>query len=225
MRRAVFTILVVPLGLCITPYSSESEQLPACLMEPVHISIPLPDFGLTRTTFPGDEFDEPCEDVPVNEWALRSSSQGTLFVNADGPAGSGRYWNVIVGLGGEGLTAPRRGVCLETSTVGWRTLQRYKTPLEWNTDLNGDGEPELVLWSSFPLSGSGTAGEFGVVGWVYRLDAGAVLSIDWGLSRTLALDIARSYRSDLNQGERLKDLRSRAAQALEDFNRGMCTVG
>lgn len=221
----MLVLLVAPAGLCIVPYSAEGDQLPACLMEPLHDSIPLPDFGLTRANLPGEDFDEPCEAIAADAWVMSQSSQGALFVHAGGPAGNGRYWDVTVGIGEANLAQPQRGVCLRSSTIGWRTLRRYHTPLEWNADLNEDGEPELVLWSSFPLSEEATPGEFGIIAWVYQLDADAALSIDWSLSRTLALEIARSYRGDLNQGGRLRQLRSRAAQALEDFGRGMCVSG
>jgi hypothetical protein len=35
-----------------------------------------------------------------------------LFVCADGPSGSGRYWDVTIGVAEKGHRAPIRGVCL-----------------------------------------------------------------------------------------------------------------
>ncbi len=68
-----------------------------------------------------------------------------------------------------------------------------------------------------------TAAEYALVAWVYELDSKETLVIDWGLSRKLALEVARAYRTPIESGnERLRALRNKAARELESFGNGTC---
>ena len=71
-----------------------------------------------------------------------------MHVHWDGPIGSGRLWTITVWVRGVG------GCCTYASTAGLRRLSRLRArapTIEWLSDLDGDGDHELVLWSSpFP---------------------------------------------------------------------------
>ena len=220
MIRMMFVILAVPLLIC----TAHAEDLPSCLMAPEYVSIPFPEKGLIALKLPEEGVNEECENTPNGPWTIKPSNKAFLFVNTTGPVGSGRYWEIMVGIGKENQTKPQRGVCLYTTTIGWRTLQSYSSPLMWNTDLDGDGKSELIIWDSFPLQNETVPGEFGLVAWVYQLDDRACLRLDWTLSRKLALSIAESYRTELNRGKRLKQTRNKAGHALEAFGRNKCAV-
>jgi len=193
-----------------------------CLMRPDHLEMRFPGRGFTW--LPGEEFSGGCDDVPKEKWIRDTSGSLDLFVCADGPSGSGRYWNITVGVAGKQHSKPNRGVCLMTSTAGWRTLQRYRrTPLPWLSDLDSDGRSELIIWSSFPLHEDASLAEYGLVPWVYRLASDDVLSIDWTLSRRMAREVAQAYRSAPDpKADRLARLRTAAAEALEQFAGERC---
>ena len=220
--NAVAVAMVAILMQSVFTSTAHAQELPVCLMQPMYRSIPFPEKGLTEAFEAAMEI--PCKGTEAGAWTIGRSNQGTLFVHADGPAGSGRYWTITVGIGAEGRTEPLRGVCLQTATTGWRTLPRYKSPLVWNGDLDGDGRSELILWDSFPLNNDASPAAFGLIAWVYRLEQNASLNLDWGLSRDLALDIAESYRTELDGDEGLKALRRKAGEALEAFGRDECVV-
>ena len=97
MIRMMFVILVVSVFLCV----ANAEELPSCLMEPEYVSIPFPEKGLIKTKLPGEDVDEKCESIPAGSWTIKPSNQAFLFVNAAGPAGSGHYWKITVGIGEE----------------------------------------------------------------------------------------------------------------------------
>jgi hypothetical protein len=171
-------------------------QLPRCSMQPNYLKVHLPARGWAYA-------DEPngtgiCEGfIPPR---TRGASQN-LVVSTSGPYGSARYWDVTVAVpstavgGGQEDIQPLRGVCLTTSTVGWRTLQRFGDgPLPWLDDVDGDGRQEFILWSSFALHDAASLAEFGLMAWVYKL-AGDSLAIDMALSRTMAKRIAAAYKT------------------------------
>jgi hypothetical protein len=145
-----------------------------------------------------------------------------LFVYAAGPAGSGRYWNVTIGIAKRQQSKPSRGICLVTSTAGWRTLQQFKkSPLSWLDDLDDDGKAEVIIWSSFPLREEASMAEYGLMAWVYRAHSENSLVIDRDLSRKMAGEIAKAYRSKTRYAG---PLRAEAAEALERFVDGRCSM-
>ena len=210
-----------------TPHGGEAcaklNGKPSCLMSPGSLKIPFPAEGFTWLK--GEEEAGPCEAVPTERWTRKRSGTHDLFVSADGPSGSGRYWTITLGFAESGSPVPRRGTCLTTSTVGWRTLQHYRnSPLPWLDDVDGDGEAELILWASFPLRQDASAAEYGLTAWVYRLDRHD-LKLDWDLSRRMARDLASAYRTPLSvPSPHITPLRAAAAAALEKLAQGRCAV-
>lgn len=221
MRRV---LLVAVLGCLSATTVSAGDLAPRCLMAPVHPAMRLPGRGLTW--LPGEDNVGRCSDVPRKAWLRKSSGAVDLFVQVDGPEGSGRYWQVIIGLGERRDAKPIRGICLTTSTMGWRTLLRYqKGALPWMHDLDGDGKAEVILWNSFPLYQGASPAEYGLVAWVYRLASKDSLVVDWDLSRRMARSLAAEYRTSLDAGTSyLGPLRTEAAEALESFADNRCRV-
>ncbi|SEM69215.1 hypothetical protein SAMN04489760_1358 [Syntrophus gentianae] len=196
-----------------------------CLMQPPYHEMRLPDHGLTW--LPDEDFSGGCGDVQPEQWIRKSLGSVDLLMYADGPRGSGRTWDVAVGVSEKGGSKPLRGVCLQTSTEGWRTLQRYrKGPLPWMDDLDADGKAELIIWDSFPLHENASLAEYGLVAWVYRLASRDSFVIDLVLSRRLARSIAEEYRAPLgNEGLPYPGkLRTDAAEALEKFANERCRI-
>ena len=221
--RMIFLVILSG-WLCATPVLAGDPLSSPCLMPPATLSIVLPDRGFT--SMPGKDFGDTCGSVPVEEWNRGTSGSLDLFVHADGPAGSGRFWTVTVGVSEKQSSEPIRGICLSTSTIGWRTLQRYsKGPLPWLDDVDDDGIPEFILWASFPLHYEASMAEYALVAWVYRLVSSDSLVIDWDLSRELAGSIEKEYRSPLKTTTGYPgELRTQAAEALERFADERCSV-
>jgi hypothetical protein len=209
-----------------------------CLMEPKRTMMMIPENGFFWLE--GEAFQGTCKKVPLNGWIKHPFQEFDLMVYADGPSGSGRYWAIMVGITSKDQGIPRRGFCLETSTVGWRTLQAFKgLSLPWIGDRDGDGKPELIIWESFPLGKNASMAEYGLAAWVYQVDRNGKCKIDWDLSRKMAGEIAAAYRKPLEPPDSLpqdlqmkmrisyshgQNLRNRVAEALEEFASGKCTV-
>lgn len=192
-------------------------------MAPVHQALRLPVRGVTWV--PDEDTSGDCERVGADDWRLAPSRPVDLFVHTDGPSGSGRYWVLTLGTGPKAAEAPTRGLCLTTSTVGWRTLRRFGDgPLPWSGDADRDGLGEVIVWSSFPLTDSASNAEFGLVAWVYEMRSAGVLGIDWALSRRMARQIATAYRDTAGLDADLVALRRRAAASLTAFAGGSCRI-
>ncbi len=203
--------------------AASTSQAPYCRMAPVHRALRVPARDMTWLA--GEEDSGACESVGAGDWSRTPSRPADLWVHADGPSGSGRYWVVTAGVGPPGSAAPSRGFCLSTSTVGWRTLRRFgDAPLPWVSDADHDGKAELVVWSSFPLSDEPSMAEFGLVAWVYEMQAAGLLSIDWVQSRRMAREVAAAYGDTTDVPADLAPLRRRAAEGLEQFARGTCRI-
>ena len=148
------------------------------------------------------------------------------IIATEGPSGSGRYWNVTVGLAEAGKTRPTRGFCVTTSTIGWRTLRNFNNnPLPWVSDRNENGLPEFILWDSFPLREEASMAEFGLIAWVYEADQKGLFRINWQLSREIAFEIASAYRKPLEEtNDRIQNMRKDFARYIEEFASQRCTV-
>lgn len=224
MPVRLIPLMVLMVVLWASPLLAGDSSPPRCLMQPNYLEIRLPSRGLTR--LPGEDLSGKCDDVTKEKWVRKSAGSLDLFVYADGPSGSGRYWDVTIGVAQGQRSKPKRGVCLTTSTVGWRTLQHYKrTPLPWLDDLDNDGRSELIIWSSFPLREDASMAEYGLVAWVYRLASQDTLIIDWDLSRRMAREIAEAYRSASGSAAAYPGrLGKAAADALEQFADERCLM-
>lgn len=195
-----------------------------CRMNPPWLTIQIPESGFASINS-GDGSE--CSDLLEGKWERYAGKNYDLMLVLDGPGGSGRYWFITVSAVGKKDTTPARGICFETSTIGWRSLQGFeKGGLPWAEDLNGDGDPELIVWDSFFLSddedlfvGSYT----GLMAWVYRTGDGEKLELDWEMSRKFAARIAVEYRKTLPDTD-MKTIREEAALALEIFAKEGCTI-
>lgn len=213
--------LLVATSMGIAP--GGSGQGPQCPMRPAWSTFRAARSGFVEIG--GGPSREACEVPAAGDWTVVRTSSFALFVHPDGPGGSGRYWVITVGVAPSDQPEPRRGFCLETTTVGWRTLQRFRgVGLPWVEDVDQDGQPELVIWGSFPLSDEASLAEYGLVAWVYDADSSGAFAIDWSASRRLARELASAYAQPLEQGgPGLQPLRGTAARALEAFASGACT--
>jgi len=207
-----------------TGHAPGGDDRPPCRMVPSRNSILLPphEFNWLEDE---DATSNVCGEVPEGKWIRKPSGSRDLFVYADGPSGSGRFWTITIGIAKAGSPKPARGFCFTASTVGRRTLQKYNvSPLPWLDDVDGDGKAEFVLWDSFPLRADASMAEYGLTAWVYRFDSRNSLVMDWNLSRQLARELAASYRSPLDGASTgLLSLRSDAAAALTLFADDRCS--
>ena len=126
------------------------------------------------------------------------SSDGPFTVAYKGPTGSGRYWEAEVSFQSH---AGARGFCFIASTVGWRHVGADRLLAErmvallhpWLQDVDGDGQDELVVPSSFSLSPDASLGDDGMTASVFAR-TGDRFVLDASLTRTLRLKIANAYR-------------------------------
>ena len=222
MRLIIFIVMMISLWQ--GPLLAGEAVQPRCLMQPAHLEMRLPSSGFLW--LPGEDLSGKCAPVSKLRWERKSAGPIDLFVYADGPSGSGRIWQVTIGVAGKGQAKPLRGVCLTTSTVGWRTYQYYnRTPLAWLEDLDNDGKAELIIWASFPLHEDASAAEYGLVAWEYRLATKERLIIDWPLTRRMAKEVAQVYQTAKDSAAAYPGhLAKAAADALAQFVAEQCLV-
>ena len=181
-------------------------------MTPALLGLRLPTRGFV------DAEGRPAAKPSKVNWARRRAGSLELFVGTAGPEGSGRYWTVVVGTARPEQRQPVRGVVLETSTAGWRTLGNFQNrALPWLEDVNRDGKPEFILWDDFGLGPEGIA--HALIARVYRLTSADSLTFDWDQSRAMARAIAKEYRVP-SADPILRPLRAAAAESLDAFADG-----
>jgi hypothetical protein len=191
--------------------------------DPCNISAPLP---AAIEAVPGFDSVSPHgqEGFPIGldslKWVRHSGAGFELFVHADGPGGSGRYWQIAVGHGPQGATAPTKGFCFETSTLGWRTLQKFEDkPIPWAEDVDGDGDPELIVWSSF-FAGSDeetSPHPSGLMAWVYRVSPEGFFELELDLTFRFASRIIKAYRTPVGDDEAIQKTRDMIADCIKSF--------
>lgn len=206
---------ILPPILLVVFYSSAGADTrpPPCAFGTPGAVFPLPSSGLVRR-----ENHDPCPES--GPWMRGTANEVTLAARADGPAGRGRFWQIALAV--ETKSKPRRGVCFGSSTLGWRTIGLgHIGKLKWIDDVDGDGESEFVVWTSYDADPKGgTTASFGLLGWVYRL-RGDDLVLDLPRSRIVAARVAKAYEQPLDR-DRQTPLRGRIAAALRDFADGRC---
>ena len=208
--------------------ADQGTSRPRCLMQ-----APAAVYAMPPSSF--IDADEPnkrraCEAVS-GDWLRGPLSAGELGVHPAGPEGSGRYWMITVGLSATRGAVPTRGICLSTSTAGWRSLRSFGPQgLPWVADRDGDNQAEFVFWSSFFLTPRLVQYETGLVAWVYRVDVktGRLL-LDLTLSRRMAEEIAAAYKAPLSDKEiasapTLPEDRRLAAAALDALAADRCNL-
>lgn len=232
MPKSMLFILVLPFffGACIeSQVSSKSitaaeTPMEKCRMNPPWVTIQMPESGFASIS-PGE--DSECGDALAGNWKRYAGKSYDLMLVLNGPGGSGRYWYNTVGVVDKKDSAPARGICFETSTIGWRSLQDFENRgLPWAEDLNDDGDPDLVVWDSFSLNDDEDAPVepyTGLMAWVYRTDDGEKFELDWEMSRKFAGRIAVEYHKSLPHTDAsMKMIREKAAFALETFANESC---
>src|SRR4030042_6476294 len=111
-------IMIVMMVFAARPLLAGDSSPSRCLMQPHYLEMRLPSHGFTWLQ--GEDSSGRCDNVPQGKWIKKSAGALDLFVYARGPSGSGRYWEVTIGVGEKGQSKPQRGICLTTSTIGWR---------------------------------------------------------------------------------------------------------
>ncbi len=185
-------VILAACGLVSLASMADEPAKPRCAMQPTVYSMTIPKAGFVWA--PGEDSKGECLmkfGSPV-EWE-KAPAGNMLYVQAEGPGGSGHYWSLVVGVSDVADQPPQRGLCLVPSTVGWRTLGRYPTWFAWLKDADGDGQAEFIEWSGFGLHEDASLSEIGLVGWVYRLKAPDQFELDLPLSRRLAKMLADEY--------------------------------
>ncbi len=143
--------------------------------------IVIPNRGFWQLTT-GDS----CAVPDSANWQFSRFNKVKIAVLARGPEGSGHYWQIFIGLAQNDETRPSRGICLETSTIGWRNRRLPDdSPLFWLNDLNNDSKPELIIWDSQPLSSDSIHTAFTLVAWVFAFDGVSTFLFQEALSKKL----------------------------------------
>ena len=222
MRASLVALIVFMTGFWAGALQAADSPPAACRMRPKHLEIRFQGHGFKW--LPGEETGDRCNRGAGKKWTKNSFKTHNLFVDAEGPSGSSRLWKLTIGTARHSRTKPDRGVCLTTSTTGWRTLKQYRRiPLPWLEDLDHDGEAELIIWDSFPLREEASVAEYGLIAWVYRLASKDLFVIDRVLSRRMASEIAQAYRSQTEFANMPPGSPAKAAaEALERFADERC---
>jgi hypothetical protein len=200
-----------------------------CLMSaPPDLRLPARGFSWSEDS----DLNGRCDKVPAAAWERKRSGSHDIWVYADLPADAYHLWTITIGVSEAKHAKPSRGVCFSTSTIGWKTLLGFQhRALPWLEDLDHDGNAEVIVWESFPLSEEPTSANMGLVAWVYRLASEDSFTLDWDLSKALARDIAQAYRAPVEStGQPVQPdswlllFRAEAATALEQFADGRCRM-
>ncbi len=168
------------------------DEVVKCELQPIWVKLDLPEQG-----FKDLDDDKKKNNICKidHDWQEFKFAGQKYYSGVSGPEGSGRYWNITIGVSELNRKNPTRGLCFVVSTIGWRTLQRYPR-LQWMTDLDDDGTPEFIIWNSFYLDDSLQAQRSGISVWVYKI-LGEQLILDSSLTRKLSLKLSKAYLKSL----------------------------
>jgi len=196
---------------------SISQDKLVCLINPPFLTFNIPVEGFIPVDTSLSEF--PCETITDSLWQRQPTDTFDLMIAVNGPFGSGRYWNVTVGLAESGQIIPNRGVCLNTSTIGCRTLQSLNNlPLKWIDDIDKDGLPEIIIWDSFPLHREASNAEYGLIAWVFEYNGKNEFTINQHLTNEIIKEIALAYRKPIKNAQvRFLNKRQDIARILDNF--------
>ncbi len=127
-----------------------------------------------------------CVVPEADNWQYANFGDVNIALCTQGPEGSGHYWQIFIGLTNRPGAIPNRGICLETSTIGWRYRQLPgQKALFWLKDLDDDEKPELIIWDSKPLHSDSVQVAFTLVARVFKFDGRSTFIFQNHLSQTL----------------------------------------
>ena len=93
-------------------FAADGEQRLNCLVDPFLLVMQTPKKGFVWLE--NQDSHQVCDASLEHEWDRFSSQTYDLWVSAEGPFGSGRYWTVTVGVAENQEMNPGRGFCLST---------------------------------------------------------------------------------------------------------------
>jgi len=221
MRQLYFVVAFVVFELACAV--AHGEALEACRMRPPCLEFA--DQDTEQTWVPVGPVAGGCDSLVGDSWVRQAGDACDIVVFADGPGGSGRFWQVAFGIVAHQDSMSLGGFCLETTTAGWRTLREFDgLPLPWSGDLDADGWPEFILWDSFPLypDDQMTSVGYGLFAWVYEVNAQRDFVLSWELTREMAGRLLTAYRTPHFTGSQQD--RDMAADYIEAFINGACEV-
>ena len=149
-------------------------------------------------------------DQPHWKGNSRASPDDPFIVSTWFQGGSGRYWQIAI------RNPQNLGVCLTTSTIGFRSLQQFADlPLPWSRDFDEDGVNEIIYWYSFALGQSIEAG-YGLSARVYRRQSDSRLIANPAFTNQMVKQIMAAYRMPISgASEFLQQQRENALQLLK----------
>jgi hypothetical protein len=222
MKKTIFSKGLITSFLLLFFVCQAYSQTKECLFfAPVQF-LPLPEKGFDDLS--GYVFD--CEYSTELNWEELRGKDYYLFVHADGPHGSGRFWSIIYGFSSDKEDIPDRGICLISSTTGWRTLRKYESPIFWAADIDKDGNSEIIILDSFYLDPDMSINvETGIIAWVYKYYEGKGFELSIDLSKKFISTILASYKANFPESDSiLIERRLMAAEALDDFLNNKCKL-
>jgi len=167
---------------------NSSKNNNECTLKPLWSRLVIPESGF-KDLDDDDKLRNSCS--VEHDWETYQQNNNKFFMGVQGPSGSGRYWNITIGLGQLKDKKPKRGICFVVSTLGWRTLQKFRR-LNWLEDLDGDLKPELIIWNSFYLDDTLQPLRTGISAWVYSIYADQLI-LNTELTRKLSLELSYAY--------------------------------
>jgi len=228
---AQWIALLLPFFL-LTGEISMACELPVCSMPTpaMHINIPVSGWEPADSTLLESSCPQPGEfihQIPISQ--PKPTGQNYFNIYTNGPRGSGRYWDISLGISTTQAGIPERGVCLQTTTLGWRSLQHFENKaIPWFEDLDHDGKAEFILWDSFSFEDNpdlASNATYALVAWVYKLTGANRLQLDLPLSRKMAQRIAAAYRKPLKSTNMYSQTqRDIPAGILEKFGNAQCRL-
>jgi len=218
--------------LLLTGETSMACELPVCrLPAPARsINIPVSGWKPADSTSMESSCPQPGDfihQIPLSQPKTTGRNYFNIYTN--GPRGSGRYWDISLGVSTTQAGIPERGVCLQTTTLGWRSLQNFENKaIPWFEDLDHDGKAEFILWDSFSFEENpdlASNATYALVAWVYKLTGANRLQLDLPLSRNMAQRVAAAYRKPLKSTSMyIQTQRDIPAGILDKFGNAQCRL-
>ena len=218
LLQHVLILFFISTSGVVLPADKPADNGPLCKLQPMWREQRFPDVGF-KDLDDETKVRNPCK---LNQsWETFVHQGMKYFVSIKGPSGSGRYWNITLGLAQAHDIIPTRGICFTVSTVGWRTLQRFRA-LEWLINIDSGATPQLVLWNSFFLDDSAMPQRSGLSVWVYNIGVDG-LQFDEAATRHRYLELKNAYLKPLARTNlRVYKSRHQIARVLDIIATNRC---